>query len=882
MAKNELNLKLSVEGGKIVIQEIDGVNKSLGGLNTGARNAAGGADVLKGALGSLATIGTALALVKMADSVTSLRTALNLASGSAAEAGKAYDALFDIAQRGRVSFTELGSTYAAVARNGRELGISQDRLLAVTQSISQAMTIGGGSASSMQAALVQLGQGLSSGVLRGEELNSVMEQTPRLAKAIADGLGVPIGKLREMGQAGEITSQKLIMALEKAGPQLAKEMESATLTVGQAFTLLTNSAVKFTGDADTATGATHSLASAMQSLSGGIDTVGSTIKNNQTAFAVITGGLAGAVTLAGVAALAANIGKVTLAVRGLTLAMAANPFMALGIGLATVAGAVYTAGEANKHSLSSMKATLKELETMGTRGGMYGTAASQQVLDKRAADIVRLRQEISVMEAASSTASDSYNAKEMALLTGKENAFKKLAADRASFAKAGEAFATKDQKNQAILNAAIESAGELLARGSITATEYATRINAVQASFAGVKKAAAQGVSEAAKGLALYNDLMAKDSGLAANFEEQWASLKKAKLGTEQFAAAQAVLLSQQPYMVKAAADQARADQDAAHAKEEDFQALLRQIDVYDKARTAVQAYKAAQSAEVSGMGLGQAGRDKAAGVSQREKQFADQPELLAQSLKDWDAHLAAKSAAQASWQLGAKDSMADYLSTVGNVYQSASALATKAFKGMEDALVSFVTTGKLDFASLASSIISDLVRIQIQQSITGPMAAAMNGGGGLFSLFSANGNTFDAGGVQAFANGGAFTNQVVSRPTPFKFASGGGFKAGLMGEAGPEAIMPLRRGPGGALGVQAFSAGPAQAGTSNSVVVNIIEAPGQGGTQSRRTENGVDILDVFVEKVKSAIAVDISRGAGAVPAAMNQTYGLNRVAGAY
>ncbi|MBV5333463.1 tape measure protein, partial [bacterium] len=102
---------------------------------------------------------------------TTLQTQLRLSSSSAAEASKAYSALFDIAQQGRVSFTELGTTYAAIARSGKELGISQSRLLDVTQSISQAMTIGGGSAASMQAALVQLGQGLSSGTLRGEELN---------------------------------------------------------------------------------------------------------------------------------------------------------------------------------------------------------------------------------------------------------------------------------------------------------------------------------------------------------------------------------------------------------------------------------------------------------------------------------------------------------------------------------------------------------------------------------------------------------------------------------------------------------------------------------------------------------------------------------------
>ena len=187
----------------------------------------------------------------------------------------------------------------------------------------------------------------------------------------------------------------------------------------------------------------------------------------------------------------------------------------------------------------------------------------------------------------------------------------------------------------------------------------------------------------------------------------------------------------------------------------------------------------------------------------------------------------------------------------------------TNAFKGMEDSLTDFVTTGKLDFSSLADSIISDMVRIAIQQSITKPLTAAVMG------LF-ADGGSFD-GGVQKFAAGGTFTNQIVSSPTLFKFAKG----TGMMGEAGPEAIMPLTRGANGKLGVQASGGG-------GSVVVNIIESPGNGGTQKRRSENGVDMLDIFVEKVKSSLAGDISRGAGSVPAAMSRTYGLNRVAGAY
>ena len=119
------------------------------------------------------------------------------------------------------------------------------------------------------------------------------------------------------------------------------------------------------------------------------------------------------------------------------------------------------------------------------------------------------------------------------------------------------------------------------------------------------------------------------------------------------------------------------------------------------------------------------------------------------------------------------------------------------AFKGLEDQLVNFVTTGKLNFADLANSIIQDIARIAIQQAIIAPL---VGGVGKLFKLPGfANGGVFAQNGIQPFARGG-----IVDRPTMFPFANG----TGLMGEAGPEAIMPLRRGRDGRLGVAAGGGG--------------------------------------------------------------------------
>jgi len=120
--------------------------------------------------------------------------------------------------------------------------------------------------------------------------------------------------------------------------------------------------------------------------------------------------------------------------------------------------------------------------------------------------------------------------------------------------------------------------------------------------------------------------------------------------------------------------------------------------------------------------------------------------------------------------------------------------VVVKGIKGMEDALVDFVMKGTISFRNLANSIISDMVRIAIQQTITKPFT---NWFGGLFG--NADGNAFVDGKVQKYAYGG-----VVNKPTLFPMANG----MGLMGEAGAEAILPLRRGSNGKLGVESSGGG--------------------------------------------------------------------------
>lgn len=461
----------------------------------GFESVASGFNLLKSAAAAYISLNTAQAIVKMADGVTQLNNQLRLATGSAVAAGQAYESLFQIAQKSRVSFTELGSTYAAIARAGNEMGVSQTRLLAVTQSISNAMTISGGSAQSMQAALVQLGQGLSSGTLRGEELNSIMEQTPRLAKAIADGLGVPIGALRKLGEQGELTAQQVITALEKVGPQLTREIESATLTVGQAFTVLGNSATKFVGTADEATGASATLASAIVSVSGALDSMGKVIQENKTAFAAITAGLAGAAAIAGLIAMKAALLGVAAAVGAIGIALAANPItlgiMAIAAGALALKSAADSAAKSETglgYAIADLDKKISASEKLRESQTDAGIARLQRMRTERA----KLQGELALLSVAGldNRAEDNRLGAGVAAFKAREQVAKDFQALRQELSGVDKDF----QKHLTQLKAGLDA-------GLITEANYVKEVEKLIAKEGGVRKAGAKATEDVYKSL---------------------------------------------------------------------------------------------------------------------------------------------------------------------------------------------------------------------------------------------------------------------------------------------------------------------------------------------------------------------------------------------
>ena len=219
-------------------------------------------------LGALGVIGTGLALVRMADTATRLDGQLRLVTKTQAEFNRAQEETAAIAQRTRQGLEGTVNLYARIARAGRT---SQEQTLQLTESINQAVALSFTSAEAGAAALFQLGQGLGSGVLRGEELNSVLEQTPRLAQAIAEGL-VKLGKIKDPGglrayaNANGIEAKLVVDAIITQQKRLRDEFAQLKPTVADAYTALKNAALQYVRDTNSQTGATNDLAAAIRGL----------------------------------------------------------------------------------------------------------------------------------------------------------------------------------------------------------------------------------------------------------------------------------------------------------------------------------------------------------------------------------------------------------------------------------------------------------------------------------------------------------------------------------------------------------------------------------------------------------------------------------------
>lgn len=172
-----------------------------------------------------------------------MNQAFNEINGTATETDTIVKQIYASAQNARGSFGDMAAVVAKFGNNARDAFASQDEVIAFANLIQKQMTIAGASTQEASNAMLQLSQALGSGVLRGDELNSIFEQAPNLIQSIADYLDVPIGKIREMAQDGQLTADTVKAAIFSSADDINAKFETMPMTWGQVWTSFQNSAL---------------------------------------------------------------------------------------------------------------------------------------------------------------------------------------------------------------------------------------------------------------------------------------------------------------------------------------------------------------------------------------------------------------------------------------------------------------------------------------------------------------------------------------------------------------------------------------------------------------------------------------------------------------
>lgn len=343
---------------RTVSDSLSGINRQLGNLQALAGAALGGSFV-----GQIAGD-----VARTADAYNNLAARLKLVTGEGQAFDSALQGVLDVATRTGTALETTGNLFTRIAQAGKEFGLSQRDALSLTESINQAVQVSGASAQASDAAITQLIQGLQSGVLRGEEFNSVMEQAPRLAQALAAGVGVTTGELRSLAQQGALTSETVVRALQGQAAALKREFDQLPPTVGRALQNLQTQWTAYIGQQDQATGSSAAAAKALDLLGKNLSEIASTLK------------VAGEAWLAyKLLDLANTLGRQALGMQVATAATAANT---VATGANTVAKGVNAAatkaetGSVVAHTVATVADTTATVANTAARGQAVGALAT--------------------------------------------------------------------------------------------------------------------------------------------------------------------------------------------------------------------------------------------------------------------------------------------------------------------------------------------------------------------------------------------------------------------------------------------------------------------------------------------------------------------------
>jgi tape measure domain-containing protein len=224
----------------------DGIDKATGQIQSYSKSVSEFSSVTDKAARSTGTLsstllkvtiasGTAASLAVFSDILTNIDTKINLVAGSTAKFANAFRDVTRIAVDTRTPLADIATLYTKIASASGDLGVSQKEIARVTSTIGKSLAVSGTTMQEARSAILQLGQGLASGVLAGEELRAVLENAPALARAIAEGMGKAVGDLRKLGEEGKLTSEDVFKAILAQTEVMDAKFKKVGVTFAQAF-----------------------------------------------------------------------------------------------------------------------------------------------------------------------------------------------------------------------------------------------------------------------------------------------------------------------------------------------------------------------------------------------------------------------------------------------------------------------------------------------------------------------------------------------------------------------------------------------------------------------------------------------------------------------
>lgn len=702
--------------------------------------------VITGLAGPIAAAFSVSKIAAAAEQYVNLTNRLRLATEGADQLAFAQESVYQVAQNSRQSLEVTAQVYQRVAQNARQLGLDFADVASVTETVAKTVALSGASTQAADAAMVQFGQALASGTLRGDELNSIMEQTPALAQAIARGLDVTIGQLRTMGAEGKLTSAAVVQALQNQKDKVDELSSAMTLTVGQAITSFNNALITTVGRLDEATGASSRLAGGIASLARAMDGFNSGefldfFRTDKQTVAGLNNELG--VTMAGIRDLQNARSKLAKDDPSDTVFFKFKFYDKDEI-------------DAEIKELEGKSATIRTIvRKMETASA--GTGA-QKPKGEEPATVVNAEYEKMLA-----------SLKKQAALQGVNTEAAKV---RYAI-EAGELGKLLPEQEKLLLKYAEE-------KDAKAAAEKASK----DAASAATKAAAAQGkglpeaLNTFSRLYAQYDPAAEAARSLAKEEAQLQLAFSRGKITQEEYSKALAQASTNYAAAIKGAQGLTQAEQYRAQLQKQlDGEKSQYDLDAASVGMGSLQAERMQQRIQleqqvndrIKQLRTELANATTAGQRQELQTQIDQENEFLQKRIAAQRDGWTKIDQAQASWSAGAQGAFQDYLDSASDVAGQTRSMFSSAFSNMEDGIVNFVKTGKLSFKDFADQVVADLIRIQVRQAAAGFLGSAFG---------------FLSGGSQALGQG-----TMTGFSEPLKQLSTGGY-TGDGGKFEPKGVV--------------------------------------------------------------------------------------------